>query len=185
MAKNGFAAVELGRMLGATAQEINRLLADQGFQEKVHGGWALTSKGAEFAKRTLQTSSNLPQAKSWDATYWPKNILEVLDTSAPALAKARTGLTVERLARSAASRAARINDAAIASHAEVAVAAASRRLNGKDVGYGLAGAAVLTVVGLVISLTPRRAKTAQREPKRRVADDTTSAADPDGDIDAP
>jgi len=46
MAKIGFAAVELGRMVGVTAQEFNRLLADQGFQEKVNGGWELTAKGA-------------------------------------------------------------------------------------------------------------------------------------------
>lgn len=159
MAKSGFAAVELGRMIGATAQEFNRLLADQGFQEKVEGGWAHTLKGAEFAKRTLQTSSNLPQAKSWDATYWPKSILEMLDTSASALAKARTGLAAERVARGVAARAARVDDAAaIVSQTAAVVKDASRGLDGKILGYSLAGAAVLTVVGLAISLPARRAR---------------------------
>ncbi|MCJ1702131.1 hypothetical protein MT356_20665 [Rathayibacter festucae] len=185
MAKDGFAAVELGRLLGATAQEVNRLLADQGFHEKVDGGWRLTSKGAELAMRTLQSSSNLPQAKSWDATYWPKNILEMLDTSAPALAKARTGLASDRLARAAA-RAARIDDAdAIASQAADALKAASRGLDGKVVGYSLAGAAVVTVIGLAISLPIRRAKAARRDTQRQVAGDTTPSTEPDGEADAP
>lgn len=158
MAKIGFAAVELGRMVGATAQEFNRLLADQGFQEKVNGGWELTAKGAELAKRMLQTSSNLPQAKTWDATYWPKNILETLDTSASALAKARSGLAAERVARAAALRLARADAAAIASQTAATVKAASRGLDGKSLGYGLAGAVVLTVVGVAISLPARRAR---------------------------
>ena len=186
MAKDGLAAVELGRLLGATAQEVNRLLADQGFLEKANGAWALTSRGAEFAKRTLQTSSDLPQAKSWDATYWSKSILEVVDTSAPALAKVRAALTDERAARGAALRAARIEaDAAyIASQTADIAKAASRALDGRAVGYGLAGVAALAAAGLAIALPAHRARTAQRNAQRQAADDTTPPAQPDDEADA-
>jgi hypothetical protein len=160
MAKDGFAAVELGRLIGASAQEFNRLLADQGFQERVNGAWALTEKGRELATRVLQTSSSLPQAKSWDATYWPERLLEVIDTSAEALAKVRTGLALERAAQGAALRAdqAAADALFIAAQTTETVQALARRVDGKTVGYAVVGAVALTAVGFAIALPIRRAR---------------------------
>jgi len=154
MASPGLAAVQIGREIGATAREVNRLLWDQGFLEKVHGCWALTDKGVEHGVQFVQTSSNLPQAKSWDVTRWHEGILDVLDTSAAALAKAREGLRVDRMAQSAQLRLDREQADAVFLAAQAATHqlqdAAPALIRSKAagvIGISLAGVAVATVAG--------------------------------------
>jgi len=172
MVKPGLAAVEIGRALGASAREVNRLLQDQGFQEKVNGAWTLTAKGAEHAVQVLKTSSNLPQAKSWDATYWRDGILDVLDTSAEALAHARAGLQVDRAAQSAQLQVdrAKADAAFLASRAarqlQDAVPTSGRLNTVAVVGLGLVGVAVATAVGFVVVPSAKRAWNARRDPQQ-------------------
>lgn len=181
MSKDRFVVSELGRLIGASAQEFNRLLAEQGFQEKVPGGYRLTAKGASVAERTMRTSSELPQARSWDATTWPSSIVEHLDTSREALAKVRTDLTAERVARAAELRSARVAADAefIAAQAKRVSKTVSRRIDGKVVAYGAAGVLAIGVVGVAIAVPVRRARAAKRAAAEAATEPPASRTLPD------
>ncbi len=184
MSKDRFVVSELGRLVGASAQEFNRLLAEQGFQEKVPGGYRLTDKGASVAERTLRTSSDLPQARSWDSTTWPSSIVERLDTSREALAKVRTDLTAERVARAAKLRSERADADAefIASQTKDVVKTVSRSVDVKVVAYGAAGVLAIGAVGLAIAVPVQRARAAKRAAAEAATEAAASQTSPD-DVD--
>ncbi len=127
MAKWGLAAVEIGNRIGATAQEVNRLLVDQGFLAGAPGAYGLTEKGTTFGVEALKSNSNLPQARTWTATYWRDDILNELVVTPERLDSVRAALKSERLARSVArmaeQNAARVAEQAVQTAAVAKVAA--------------------------------------------------------------
>lgn len=157
MAKSGLAAVEIGDRIGATAQEVNRLLVDQGFLSGAPGAYGLTAKGTVFGVEALKSSSNLPQARTWTATYWRDDILNELVVAPERLNAVRAALKGERLARSAA-RMAEQNAARVAEHAVQAAAvakAAAAKVTTRNALVYTAGVVIALGIGYgVYKLTP-------------------------------
>lgn len=179
MAKPGLAAVEIGHRIGASAQEVNRLFFEQGFLEKINNAWSVTQKGAEYGIQVARSSSDLPQAKSWDVTYWRDGVLDVLDSSAEALATARGNLKLERAAQATARRIAQAQaDTAFLARQAAENAPEVNRLvewMGSPRGriYGIAGiATTVAIVGaVVVAPLAKRAWNERRQARPEAGDD--------------
>lgn len=104
MANPGLAAVQVGLAVGASAREVNRLLLELGYLSGSPGMLKVTQKGAEFATEVLRSSSDLPHAKTWLATYWNPRIIDVLrEVATPEkLAQIRAAINADRIAKLAA-----------------------------------------------------------------------------------
>lgn len=182
MGKSGLAAIEIGKHVGATAQEVNGLLLDQGFLDGAPGAWGLTEKGAAFGVEVLKSSSDLPQARTWTATYWRDDILNELVVTPERLDAVRSALTSDRMARSAA-RVAEQN-AALAADQVYKVAAlakeAAAKITTRNILVCTAGFAIALGVGYgVYKLTPVAKRALQGRPSPAI--NTPEAGEDEGE----
>jgi hypothetical protein len=99
----GLSARGIGKQIGATDVEVNRLLKDQGFLYGEPGAYYLTSKGEEFGVQQVHDNGYGGYAfRSWETTHFDPSITEVLDSSPDRLAKVREDILARRQAMSAA-----------------------------------------------------------------------------------
>ncbi|MCR1162317.1 hypothetical protein NEK97_12675 [Paenarthrobacter sp. UW852] len=109
MGSLGLSATEIGAEVGATPEEINRLLLDQGFYYGRPGAYGLTSKGKTFGvQRHHDNGYGGVAYRSWETTRFDPTILEALDVSAEKLTKVRTDIADDRRTRRDARNAARV-----------------------------------------------------------------------------
>lgn len=149
MGKPGQSATDLGRHFKATGEEINLLLKDQGFTYGSPGAYGVTQKGAPFGIQEYHQRGNGGYAymnPSWEQTYWDDSIREVLEVTPERLAKVSADISANRLARSAARKAAQADaDAAfLASQASDAAQSTSTTIDPRKLLIWV-GLALLTV----------------------------------------
>lgn len=96
-------ATRIGEQIGASGEEVNRLLIDQGFLDGKPGAWSLTSKGEEYGvHRDYDNGNNsgwYHEAHSF--ALFDSSIIDVLDASPEKLAEARADITADRQAQRA------------------------------------------------------------------------------------
>lgn len=84
----------------ASAEEVNRLLKEQGFLEGNPGAYGLTSKGEEFgAERSHDNGYGGVAARHWATTHYDPSIIDALDSSPENLQRIRAEIAAERKAR--------------------------------------------------------------------------------------
>jgi hypothetical protein len=94
----------IGKLIGATAEEVNYLLKDQGFLYGEPGAYGLTPKGKEFGVQQVHDNGYGGFAyKDWETTHFAPGITKVLDSAPERLTKVRGDI----LARKQELRAAR------------------------------------------------------------------------------
>jgi len=151
MAKPGLSATDIGRFIGASPAEVNRLLRDQGFLSGDPGAYALTPQGSRFGVHVQNDNGYGGVAyRGWSTTYFDPSILNVLDAKPENISQVRSDLADYRLAQ-------RIAAAALTAEAdeeyrrrleggEQAVHAAGE-LDPKRVAIALTGLAVTIAAG--------------------------------------
>ncbi len=103
MSSTQVSASEIGRRIGASAIEVNRLLRDQGFLYGEPGAYGLTSKGLKFGvQRSFDNGYGGVALRTWETTRFEPSILDVLDASPTKLAKVREDLAIHKEALRAA-----------------------------------------------------------------------------------
>lgn len=152
MGKPGQSATDLGRPFQATAQEINRLLKDQGFTYGNPGAYGLTQKGEAFGIQVHHgrgTGGYASMNPSWEPTYWDNRIATVLDVNPENLATVRATISAERLAKSAARKVAQAEAEAafLASLPSDAVESGNMTIDPRKVLICVGGALLLLGVG--------------------------------------
>lgn len=103
MGKFGLSATEIGRSIGASREEVNRLLRDQGFLEGKPSAWSLTTKGEEYGiHRDHDNGYGGFAHRNWYTTHFDPSVVEVIDSSPEQIAKARAEIAADRQAQRAA-----------------------------------------------------------------------------------
>lgn len=98
----------IGKLIGATAQEVNGLLKDQGFLYGEPGAYGLTPKGKEFGVQQVHDNGYGGFAhRSWETTHFAPDITGVLDSAPERLIKVREDILARKQALSAARKAGR------------------------------------------------------------------------------
>lgn len=99
----GLSAQGIGKQIGATSVEVNRLLKDQGFLYGEPGAYYLTAKGKTFGAQEVHDNGYGGYAyRSWETTHFDPSITEVLDSSPDRLAKVRDDILARKRELSAA-----------------------------------------------------------------------------------
>lgn len=101
-------AREIGRRIGATPMEVNRLLKNQGFLFGDPGAYGLTPKGQKYGSHFSHENGYGGYARrSWETTRFTPEITAVLDSAPARLAEVRAEITAHKEVLSAAKNAAR------------------------------------------------------------------------------
>lgn len=162
-------ATDIGRRVGATAMEVNRLLEDQGFLEGEPSAYRLTPKGEEFgAQRDHGNGYGGIAYRAWETTHYDPKIIDVLDCAPGRLEKVRADISAENQEKRDAKRIAQAEaDARFQKSLEDSEAAKTPdEIDPRKVAFLLAGSLVLfaTVVGVRKGVAWYKAKKVAAEP---------------------
>ena len=152
MTRPVLSATDIGRLIGASPAEVNRLLRDQGFLSGDPGAYGLTPEGSRFGVHVHNDNGYGGVAyRGWSTTYFDPSILDVLDAKSENIAQARGDVADYRLAQ-------RIAAAALTAEAEEEyrrrpeageqAAHATRELDPERLAIALAGLAVTVATGV-------------------------------------
>ena len=113
----GKSAGVIGRLIGLTAQEVNRLLTEQGYLEGEPGMYRVTEKGNQFADEQYHhrgTGGYAFYNADWETRTWSDELADELDVSEERKAEARLAAAEDRRRRreERAARAARATESA-------------------------------------------------------------------------
>ncbi len=80
-------ARQLGEIIGKTANEVNRLLKDEGFLEGEPGNYELTEKGKQYGEERYKDNGYGGYAeRHWDFIMWDEEIIyEISDDRFPGI----------------------------------------------------------------------------------------------------
>lgn len=150
MSSTQMSASDIGRRIGASAIEVNRLLRDQGFLYGEPGAYGLTSKGLDFGvQRSLDNGYGGAAMCTWETTHFDPSILDVLDVAPAKLAKAREDIAIRKESLKAAQKVAQERAEAqfrafqASKTAEVMKAATSGSIDPRKVALIVAGTMVM------------------------------------------
>ena len=100
----------LGQEYGLTAEEMNRVLAKQGFLQGKPGDYSVTQKALQYAVEKdfhRGTGGYASYNRYWTTRTFDDSIKEALDVSADLISEVRSEIAADRAARYAAQAAAR------------------------------------------------------------------------------
>ncbi len=100
----------LGQEYGLTAEEMNRVLAKQGFLQGTPGDYSVTQKALQYAVEKdfhRGTGGYACYNRYWTTRTFDDSIKETLDVSADLISEVRSEIAADRAARYAAQTAAR------------------------------------------------------------------------------
>ena len=157
----------LGKDYGLTAEEMNRVLAKQGFLKGIPGDYSLTPKAWQYAVEKDFHRGNGGYAcfnRYWTTRTFDDSIKDVLDVSTELVSEVRSEIAAERAVRYAARAAEKAQEDAkflanqVAGETKNCVAAEYEELIAKWKKAGKIGLAIggVVVVGYIIyKVTPR------------------------------